>query len=383
VDLPSFSTLFRIGKTEALVRNPRLSPEEIERDGSDLNILVAAPAAMADECIAQIASVRKDLYVGTAEGDALDRLITDRYPDLIRKQAAPSYGYVTFSFSPAVSGAFSITDGAVLSTADGVQFLTVGNTAVAVGTTSKTVPVRSMLAGYSQKASAGKINNLITTLVGAPTSGMTVTNASATFGGEDQEKDGDYAIRYTRRYLAARRATIGAIEQAILEIPGIVKCTVFENLDTLGRPIGYVQAVIADSYTEQFVTTAITPAAYASQLANLQVQIESLLREWRAAGVGVAIQFGQVVLQSCRILLSYVAGADQAAVNNVVLSKINQHINNLRPGETLVLQDLKDIVRTTSGVVYTGNEVITPIGDVVPLPGQVLRTSPTFTTVGS
>lgn len=383
MDLPSFSTLYRIGKVEALVRNPRLTPDEVDRQGSDINILLAAPAAMADECVAQIASVRKDLYVGTAEGDALDRLITDRYPDLIRKQASPSYGYVTFSFSPAVAGAFTITDGAVLSTADGVQFITLGDTSVAVGTTSKTVPIRSMLAGASQKAGPAKIKNIITSFVGAPSSGMTVSNAAATFGGEDREKDSDYAIRYTLRYLAARRATIGAIEQAVLEVPGIVKCTVFENLDTLGRPIGYVQAVIADSYTEQFVTSATTPAAYASQLAGLQVQIESLLREWRAAGVGVVIKFAQVILQSCRIIPSYAAGADQVAVNSVILSKINQHINNLRPGEPLILEGLRTILRTTSGLVYTGNEIVTPTGDVIPLPGQVLRTSPTFTSVGS
>lgn len=382
MDLPSFATLFRIGKAEALVRNPRLTPEELERDGSDLNILVAAPAAMADECIAHIASVRKDLYVDTASGDALDRLITDRYPDLIRKQAAPSYGYVTFSFSPAVAGAFNIPDATVLSTADGVQFITVGAAAVSVGTTSKTVPIRSILAGASQKASAEKINNIVSTISGAPTSGMTVTNVAATFGGEDKEKDADYAIRYKRRYLAARRATIGAIEQAIFEVPGIVKCTVFENLDSLGRPIGYVQAVIADSYTEQFVTSTTTPANYAAQLASLQVQIESLLREWRAAGVGVVIVFAQTIIQSVRVILSYVAGADQTSVNNIVLSKIVQHINNLRPGQTLLLSDLQRLVRTTSGVVYTGNEVISPIGDTVPLPGQVLRTSPTFTTIG-
>jgi uncharacterized phage protein gp47/JayE len=240
-----------------------------------------------------------------------------------------------------------------------------------------------MLAGASQKAGPGKIKNIITSFVGAPSSGMTVSNAAATFGGEDREKDSDYAIRYTLRYLAARRATIGAIEQAVLEVPGIVKCTVFENLDTLGRPIGYVQAVIADSYTEQFVTSATTPAAYASQLAGLQVQIESLLREWRAAGVGVVIKFAQVILQSCRIIPSYAAGADQVAVNSVILSKINQHINNLRPGEPLVLEDLRTILRTTSGIVYTGNEIVTPTGDVIPLPGQVLRTSPTFTSVGS
>lgn len=382
MDLPSFATLFRIGKAEALVRNPRLTPEEIEREGSDLNILVAAPAAMADECIAHIASVRKDLYVDTASGDALDRLITDRYPDLIRKQASPSYGYITFSFSPATTGAFNIPDATVLSTADGVQFVTVGVTAVAVGVTSKTIPIRSTLAGASQKASANKILNLVSGISGAPSSGMTVSNSAATFGGEDREKDGDYAVRYKRRYLAARRATIGAIEQAVLEVPGIVKCTIFENLDTLGRPIGYVQAVIADSYTEQFVTSSSTPAAYASQLANLQVEIDSLLREWRAAGVGVRVTFGQVILQSTRILLAYVAGADQAAVNNVVLSKMVQHINNLRPGQTLLLEDLRTLIRNTSGVVYTGNELVTPVGDVVPLPGQVLRTSATFTTIG-
>lgn len=382
MDLPSFATLFRIGKAEALVRNPRLTPEEIEREGSDLNILVAAPAAMADECIAHIASVRKDLYVDTASGDALDRLITDRYPDLIRKQASPSYGYITFSFSPATTGAFNIPDATVLSTADGVQFVTVGVTAVAVGVTSKTIPIRSTLAGASQKASANKILNLVSGIPGAPSSGMTVSNSAATFGGEDREKDGDYAVRYKRRYLAARRATIGAIEQAVLEVPGIVKCTVFENLDTLGRPIGYVQAVIADSYTEQFVTSSSTPAAYASQLANLQVEIDSLLREWRAAGVGVRVTFGQVILQSTRILLAYVAGADQVSVNNVVLSKIVQHVNNLKPGQTLLLEDLRTLIRNTSGVVYTGNELVTPVGDVVPLPGQVLRTSATFTTIG-
>ena len=240
-----------------------------------------------------------------------------------------------------------------------------------------------MLAGASQKAAPNKIRNIITSFVGAPSSGMTVTNTAATFGGEDKEKDSDYAVRYTRRYLAARRATIGAIEQAVLEVPGIVKCTVFENLDTLGRPIGYVQAVIADSYTEQFVTSAATPASYASQLASLQIQIESLLREWRAAGVGVVITFAQVVIQSCKIVLNYVAGADQAAVNAVVLSKINQHINNLRPGQMLVLDDIKNIVRNTSGVYYTGNEVVTPVGNITPLPGQVLRTSPTFTSVGA
>jgi len=119
-----------------LVRNGRISPEEIDRRGSDINNLVASSAAMADACMGQLASVRASLYVGTARNDDLDRLITDRYPDLVRKQAAPSYGYATFSFPTPVVTTFSIPDATVLSTADNVQFITVGATTVPHGTSN-------------------------------------------------------------------------------------------------------------------------------------------------------------------------------------------------------------------------------------------------------
>lgn len=364
-----------------LVRNGRISPEEIDRRGSDINNIIASSAAMADACMGQLASVRAALYVGTARNDDLDRLITDRYPDLIRKQAAPSYGYATFSFSPAVVTTFSIPDSTVLSTADNVQFITVGATSVPHGTSTIRVPIRSVLAGSTQKAAIGKINSILGNITGAP-SGMAVTNTAATFGGEDREEDADYAIRYTLHYLAARRATIGAIEQAVLAVPGIVKATVFENLDTSGRPIGYVQVVVADSYTEQFVTLTAPPAAYMNQLANLATQINNVLLEWRAAGVGVEVRFASIVLQTIRVSLAYAAGADTAAVNAVVLAKLIQYTNNLRPGQTFSLNEARRLVGETSGVYYTGNEIVSPTGDVVPLPGQVLRTSTSFTTVG-
>lgn len=379
-DLPTFKDLRRIGQTEALVRNPRLSLDELNRVGSDLDNIISAGAAMADEVVGQLASLRADLFVGTARGAALDRLITDRYPDLLRKQAAPSFGYETFYFGPAVVSAFTIPEGVVLSTADGVQFITATSTSVPIGTTSIQVPIRSVLAGASQKATAGKIVNLTTTISGAPAAGMTVSNVSATFGGEDRETDLDYAVRYRLHYLAARRATLGAIEQALLSVAGIVKVTVFENLDTLGRPIGYIQAVVADSYTEQFVTSSSVPATYASQLANLRTQLDQLLREWRAAGVGVVVTFAQVVIQPIRLSLSYVAGADEDAVRALVIASLVQMVNNLQPGAILTTDSIRDVLRRTSGIYYTGGEILSPIGNVVPLPGQVLRTSPTFTT---
>jgi len=380
MDLPSFPDLMRIGQTEALVRNPRLSMEEVARVGSDLNILIASGAAMADEVTGQLASLRGDLFVGTARGAALDRLITDRYPDLIRKQAAPSFGYLTFSFTPAVVGAFTIPEGTVATTADGIQFGTVGSFSVAIGAASIRVPIRSVVAGASQKASANKIVNLTSTIAGSPAVGMTVSNEAATFGGEDRELDGDYALRYRLYYLAARRATVGAIEQAILSVAGIVKVTVLENLDILGRPIGYVQAVVADTYTEQFVTASTVPPGYAAQLASLRTQLDALLREWRAAGVGVVVTFAQVVIQPIKLSLNYTAGADADAVRAIVITTLIQLVNNLRPGQVLVLQTMRDAISKISGLYYTGGEFLSPIGNVVPAPGQVLRTSTTFTT---
>lgn len=381
MDLPNFSDLFRIGRDEALSRNDRLTLEEIERKGSDLNNLIAASAAMSDDVMGQLAQLKAEVFAGTARFDALDRLILDRYPGLVRKQASPSFGYVTFSFSPAVAAAFSIPDGTQLSTADGVQFITVGAATVAIGTTSAEVPIRSVLAGAQQKAKPGAINSLLAQIVGAPASGTTVSNTAATFGGEDRESDSDYVTRSRTYFLSQRRATKPAIEQAVLTIPGIVKCNVFENLDTLGRPIGYVQIVVADSYTEQFVTASTLPASYAAQRANLSAQITTTLEDWRAAGVGVQVVFGTVVLQSVRVALAYLPGVDQEAVKTIVLAKIIQHINGLKPGETLELNTLRQLAQTTSGVYTTGNEIVTPTGDVVPRPGEVLRTSTTFTQV--
>lgn len=374
-DLPTFDDLFRIGKLEALSRNRKLSSAEFDRKGSDLNILTALSAAMADECVGQLANLWAASFAGTARGAALDRKITDIYPDLIRKNASPSVGYATFTFSSGTT--FTIPDGTRLTTEDGVQFITVGDAAVAAGESSKRVPIRSSQAGSGQKAGAGKINSIMGQISSAPAN-IAVTNAAATFGGEDREEDSDYLVRFRLHYLAARRATKGAIQAAILGVGGVVKCTVIENLDSLGRPIGYVRAVVADSFTEQFANTAVLPVTYQNQVASLTLQIESVLEEWRSAGVGVVVEIARVVLQPVRVSLTYLAGVDEEATKAGVLALVIQYINNLPPGTALRLQALRDVIAPVPGLYITGSEVISPIGDVVPEVNEVLRTSSSF-----
>jgi hypothetical protein len=59
MDLPTFPDLFQIARDEMLSRNGQLALAEVDRQGSDLNIIVGAIAAGADEVVGQLARVAK------------------------------------------------------------------------------------------------------------------------------------------------------------------------------------------------------------------------------------------------------------------------------------------------------------------------------------
>ena len=371
-DLPDFPSLFAIAEAEALFRNPLLLREELERNGSDVNILLAAMAAAAEEVIGQLARVQQGLYLGTAKRDQLDKLVFDRY-GLLRKQAAPSYGIAAFTTTVASPGTFTIPDGTVLATAGGVQFLTVGAvTFPAASVGPITVPIRSIAAGADQKAAAAAINAIQTPIVGAPAD-LAATNLAATFGGEDAELDEAFVARVRLFFTTVRRGTLSAIRLGVLSVAGVISCSVFENLDVLGRPAGYVEAVVADTFLDQFVGATV-PATYATQAAALTNTIETALDEYRPAGVPVAVTIGAVVLTPVRLALSYDAGVDTTLVALLARATVVNRVNRLAPGEPLSVADVRALVQGVPGVFTTGSEIVAPTGDVVPRSQQVLRT---------
>lgn len=378
MDLPTFQDIFRVARDEALVRNRALALEEAERKGSDLNILLAASAAVGDEVIGQLARAYGTCFLDTAKKQELDRLVFDRY-GLIRKQASPSYGLVEFTTTTAAAAGFTITDGTLLGTPDGSQYIVVGNTAYAFGEVGPVqCSVRSTLAGATQKAKPGTITSILSQITGAPAD-LAVTNANATFAGEDAEPDSALAERARGFFVNARRGTLLAIQNAILALPGIQTCTLLENLDQLGRPIGAVEAVVSDSFTEQFISGA--PAAYATQAAAITSNINSILDEARAAGIYVNVTIAAIVLQTFQLALAYRTGYTQSTVQAQVKATIVAFVNALSPGRTLLVNDLKQKISEVPGVFYTGNELVEPSGNVVPQQGQVLRTALQFITV--
>ena len=51
MDAPSFNDLFNEGRAEVLMRNGNIKADVIDREGSDVNLMLAAGAAMAQAAI--------------------------------------------------------------------------------------------------------------------------------------------------------------------------------------------------------------------------------------------------------------------------------------------------------------------------------------------
>lgn len=372
--LPTFSDLFRIARDEVLSRNAKVSREAVERDGMDANILIAAAGAMADECIGQVADLSSSLFLDSAKDTDLDRLVFDRY-GLSRKAAAASLGSVQFSTILPAPGNFSIPIGVILQTAGGNQFVTVESSLFAVGTIGPlTVAVRSVLAGASQNVKIGTITSIVSAIpLSAPD--LKVTNTLATAGGDDAETDASLRDRARRFFTAARRGTLAALEAAALGIPGVRKAAAFEVLDALGRPARFVQVIVTDAYTEAFADYSTVPPRYEVQSQFLTTQVVNALVDVRPAGIFVQPIVANVILQPVQLSLAFQAGADVNTAALLARAAIVNYINGLAPGSPLVVDTMNAALQKVTGLAYTGMEIVSPLGDVVAKPLQVIRTS--------
>lgn len=373
-DFPTFADLFRTWRDEALSRNPKLTLDAVDRDGSDANIIAASSAAVGEEVVAQLADVAEGLYLDSARGKKLDRYVFDRY-GLVRKTAAVAVGEVEFSTTAPNPTSFTIPVGTALQTADGRQFFTTAAAIFPAGSTGPiTAAVRSALAGADQNARIGAITNIVSTIPLAPAD-LAVTNGTATAGAADEEGDDSLRDRARRFFLTARKGTLAAIEADALSVPGIVRAVAFDVVDVSARPTRVVELVVSDQFTDALVVQGVNPPAYEAQSQALADSIFNALRDTRAGGIFVKVVVAQVVLQPIILQLRFQAGVDVDLVTLVARGTVLASVNDLEPGETLSRAALVDRLRGVAGLQIVGDEIASPPGDVVPAPLQVIRTS--------
>lgn len=371
-DLPTFQDLFRVGRDEALARNGSLTRDVIDRSGSDANVVVGAGAAMADEVVAQLAQVEAAVYLDSAKGQALDRLVFDRY-GILRKPAGPALGSIQFTTTALTGAPFAIPLGTLVSSSDGRQFVTTAAAVFPIASMGPvTVEVRSVQAGLSQQTQANTITSLVSPISGQPTD-LVVNNALATAGATDEETDDDLRNRARQFFTSARRGTLGAIQAGALAVLGVKTAAAFEVLDAYGRPAKATQLVVSDVFTDQLVSISPTPASYQAQSQVLASAVAAGLSDVRAAGINVQVTVAQVILQGMSLGLRFQAGVNADLVALQARAVVVALINALSPGQSLVISSVIEILRSVTGVIVTGQEVISPAGDVIPQQLQVLR----------
>jgi hypothetical protein len=373
-DFPSLPELFRVGRDKVLETSKRLTREVLDREGTDANALVAAAAAIGDECIGQLVRVESSLFLASAQKKKLDRLVFDRY-NMTRKPASPSVGSVSFSTTAANPTAFAIPVNTRLQTRDGKTFLTTATAIFPSGTTGPiVVAVRSSDAGLSQQAARNTITAILDMPIGAP-GDLVCNNPLATAGGDNEEQDDALRERARQFFVSARRGTAEALRSAGESVVGVRKVTVIEALDGFGRPTKAVSMVIADAFTEALVDVTPTPGAYQTQSQILASQVFTALDDWRACGIYVDIQVGVVSLLGVQLGLTFQTGVSYDSVALRARSEIVAYVNELRPGATFDVANAVDRLRRVPGLVVTGNEILGPVGNVIPKSLEVLRTT--------
>jgi len=362
----------RIGRDEVLVREARISRDAVDRAGMDANAMLAAGASMSEEVISRLILLQSASFLDSARDVYLDHLVFDRY-GLVRKPAASGLVSLSFSTTAPVPGAFTVPAYTRVGTLDGTEYVTVAAGTFSGGSTGPVlVAAKSKLAGRTQQVRAATLTTLLDTIPGAP-GDLAVTNPLASSGAADAEGDESLRARARAFFTTARRATLTALEQGALAVAGVAKAKAFEVLDALGRPAKWVELVVADSYTDYLADLTGSSPAYAEQSRLLAQVVFQGLQDVRACGIYVNVVVARVVLQPVRLNLSFQAGVNVDAVARRARATLAAAINSLDPGQTFVRSTLNAVLRQIPGLAYTGSEIASPTGDIIPTPLQVIR----------
>jgi len=200
-------------------------------------------------------------FVNTATGTNLDACVA--LLGIARLEASPATGAVLFSRSAAATYDISIPAGSLVQTATGVQFATTAAVILAAGQTSVTASIEAVDPGASGNVAAYAISRIPVTLSGIES----VNNIAATVNGSDIETDTALRLR-ALNYSPGAKATLAAIQTAILAVTGVTACLVTEDTaahtitaTTLGGTDTAVIAVIEATRPAGIACTLVRPTA--------------------------------------------------------------------------------------------------------------------------
>lgn len=351
----------QIGRRYVQSRAKKIDPAMVDVEGSNVNIVVAGSAFMAQAVTRQLADAVRSRSL-LADGDDLDRYVQDVY-GLPRKGAAGAVVPLQFARPTVTGGAGTLPVGTVVRTPDSIEYAL--TSAASFGATVKsgvTADARAVQAGFAFQVGANRITQFSNpgAIFDAT---ITVNNAEPAAGGTDRELDPDYRERARKFWAAARRGTLAAIEQGALTVEGVESALADEPL-TGGIPARIVTLVVADA-------AGVCNSALARR-------VVAALREYRAGGITVVVLSSVPQIVDVALQLYFATGVDTAALASEVQAAVVDFVNSLGAGQPLRKADIMTVLSRfrASGLLPVDGTIVEPAGDILPPYGRTLRTRP-------
>lgn len=376
-DLPNRDELLARWRAAALaVPNTRISPREIDRAGSDLNLLANAAVAMAEEIVFRAARAYAACFEDTAVGEELDRVIFDR-KGLPRVPASPAVGQVQLTRASFLAGAGTIDGGLPsaippptrIRTNRGVTyFLTQPAIFGALDLGPITVNVQSELAGLDQEVAENQSWNFVDAVFDQS---IVISNPVEMAGASNEETDPAFRERAKGFFPTLRRGTLAAIDFGSISTPGVASVAVSEytTLGT-GLPAGAVEVFVLDALGQ----------------ANQSLAARALLNllEFRAAGIPVIANAGipqYIPITFRRFDFDTALVNDTVAAENAVRTAVIGTLQDQRPGQTLLRSTIIAAAQSVRGALLDVDDLIDPAGSLIPATtNSAFRTLPELIT---
>lgn len=307
-----------------------------------LHVLARVLAGLTHSSHGHLDYLSRQVLPDTASVEFLERHASLK--GVTRKAAVFSTGLVTFTGTDGSQ----IRAGARMSRIDGRTFETVDDGQIVDGVAA--IRVLDTSPGSAGDTAAGAELQLVNPVEGVDATAI----ADLLSAGADQESDAELR----RRVLAVwkQRPAVGTeqdYEIWALQVPGVTRAFARGRFPTLGQVTVYV---VADDSTEG-------PEPTADQLAEVQAALEAQ-RPIVATVTATAPEFVAVPFLIDMVPLSAETQADAASGIAELLR------NELRPGETLRLSRVSEVISAAAGEVH--HRIVSPIADVETTLEQVL-----------
>ena len=378
--IPTRLDLLNAGRTYFRSRAKRIDPNAVDKAGSDANLFVGSVAAGPGSLLAtQIAAQTGALFFATALNEDLDRLARDRLNEY-RKGASPALVTLQWSRPTADLGAGAVDVGTRVA-ALGSEYVTTTQATFSSTGLAATCDAKAVNAGKDFQVGRNQITRVVQPqLLFDPS--LRVNNPDPSSGGEPREDDDVFRERLFKVRAARARGRLSAIEVGALSVPGVASAVAFEQYGPIFYELGTYRSLGLATPVEARVAGLYIADSSGVANAALARAVSRKMPDWKPAGTQVVVFAGLPTIVTIRLKLAFASGVDTATLAELVRRAVVEFVNSLPVGATLVRGSLIALLLRyrSAGLIVGDGSIVEPAGDIVPAPGESLRTSLPYVT---